>query len=318
MKKIGIWGVVLGAIAVSGCVSTSDIGNKNRQITEAESPLVFNGPGLENGYRKFTVGTSANHLVMTVLADYGPKSRRYPSANLMFRKLTDTEYHFYKVDLEEELQRYTSFKENLPALGEEQFYVNNMGRVDYVPFQHAGEHCIFFVQNKGRGTGSLGGNMRIQGFYCDTKPISRETAVAALASLDIRNEGRVIKVEKKVEAPNKLANLVGPEKSAEFMMGWDGVVEERKISVKYRLVSEVDGTFSFYTPATGSCNGDISLEKGISELKEGKPADGDWSFTCHKGQSGSGSLKIFSKEDGSANIYANGEDKEGNAFNLSS
>ena len=318
MRKVGIWGGVLGAVVLSGCVSTSDIGMKNRQLTEEESPLVFNGPGLENGYRKFTYGKSPDHLVITLLADYGPKSGRYPSANIMLRKLTNSQWHFYKVNLQDELQKYTSFKENLPPLGEKQFYVNNLGRADYVPFQHAGEHCIFFVQTKGRGTGSLDGNTRVQGFYCDTKPISREAAVAALGSLDIRNNGRPIKIEKKDTAAKPSNQLVGSVKTDQFVLGWEGLIDERKVAITYRLVSEKKGVISFYTPDTGTCKGDFKLTDKISKPGAGIATKGNWNFKCHKGQVVSGWLKLFPKHEGKANIYGKGEDEKGQTVNFAS
>ena len=47
--------VLTAGLFVSAC-QTTKLGGEVKAVTEAEQPLVFNGPGLEGGYRSFTSG----------------------------------------------------------------------------------------------------------------------------------------------------------------------------------------------------------------------------------------------------------------------
>ena len=308
MKKlVKSLGVLLGGAAlIAGCVSNEDLGVKNKVLTEAESPVRFNYPPVEGGFRKILAGKSANHRQKYVSASFGPKRGTYPAINIWFRKLTDVNYFFPRRSFEEHMG---SVFDVVPAHDEAGFVVHKLGQANYATYRENGGHCMFFYVKWGGHLASQGGNRMIDGIFCDSTPIDAAKADKVINSIEILNNGEVIEVAKADMAVAKAGtHFVSREKIGIISIEWPGTFQKKDIQVTYRMYTLTDGILSFSTGQTGECSGDFILEHEMKPANSGLPTKGEWELECSLGQSASGWLKAFLKSGGNTDFYGAGKD----------
>ncbi|RED54038.1 hypothetical protein [Aestuariispira insulae] len=304
--------------ALSACVSDSDLGVRNRALTEAESPLVFDYPGIEGGYRKFLAGRSVDYRQKYLQANYGPKSGAFPSLVLLFWKLTDVEYYYPKRSIDEQM---TVFFDTPPNHSEPAFVVYTEGRADYVTFEDNGGHCMFFVVKWGGHLSSRGGNRELNGLFCDQSQIDSAKAEKVIKSVQVLNEGEVIKVANS-EKPKKASGSAGQTstmtgfKADRVEIIWNGVFDKQKLDINSRMYTSYDGVISFEDPKTGTCKGDFILDKALDQMKRGDLAKGSWNIECSAGQAAEGRLKLYQGDEGKVRVSGEGEDRQKNAISF--
>ena len=306
MKKLLVrLSVLVGTAAlVAGCVSDADLGVKNQAITEAESPIRFNYPPVEGGFRKILAGRSVNYRQKFVTASFGPKSGSYPALTVWFRKLTNNNYYFPTRNFDE---HFNWFYEVPPAYGDVKFVVHKFGRANYATYEENGGHCMFFNLKWGGHLASQGGNRMINGIFCDASPIDSAKAKKVINSVELLNNGEVMEVTS-TSGPIVTSNL----KADTVEITWNGVFDKRKISLSYRMYTGYDGVITFYDPRTGTCKGDITLDEELDKLKAGDQGKGAWNVECTEGQSAKGDLKIYAAGEGKMQVSGEGNDNVNN------
>ena len=170
--------VLMAGLFVSAC-QTTKLGGEVKAVTEAEQPLVFNGPGLEGGYRSFTSGdpTGARHTV--TMAHYGPRSGSLPRASMQLYQASGG-MHFTKSHTPfESMKLWHYFKERNPVQVSDGVGVNPIGAIEYVVAKTSDNlSCVGFLQFYGSRTDAGLGTRRLSGYYCAPEGVSLSDADA--------------------------------------------------------------------------------------------------------------------------------------------
>lgn len=289
-------------ILLAGCVTTSDIGNSSKEITESESDLVFNGPGVENGYRKIISGYAGNHYTHQTLAFYGPVRGQYPYANIVLLETSEINRYFPKEQLDDALEGWTAYAENTPEIGTEYSTPNDLGVVKYAAFEDGDAKCLVFSEVFGthidRGARNL-----ISGHYCrlGASSISEAEGAKIVKAISHRDYGAVPSSEAR-EARNARIGLALEDMSGQYIFDWPELVSSQRTKITF--VGQESGAFFFKTDELGHCDGDYDVTDFGNEAISGM-----WKLTCgdHK------AAGTFSKgaDNSGVEIRADGQDEDG-------
>ena len=161
------------AAALAACVA-NDMGMEFEEIAEADSSIVFYGPGLDGGYRKFLTAQTAQFDTITV-GIYGPRRGAFPRAQIQLHELAPRRYFPSALSLSDYVEETEFFQGRKIAPGAEGETRNAAGSIRYLTLRADAMPCVAFVEIiGGRGTGGMG-SKRLSGFYC------RETGAAITA-----------------------------------------------------------------------------------------------------------------------------------------
>lgn len=288
-KLKGVAAVAL--IAVTGCVTNTDIGTVNEEVTEAESKLVFNGPGLEDGYRKIISGTVSGRLNRQTLGHYGPKKGQFPFASIVMYESTRNDIYYPRETVEDSLAGWTNYSENPPAVGPTYRGQNSIGVIRYAAYQDEDANCIAFTQSYGSKVTGKGAANTLSGYYCrggDT-PISKDEGAKIVAAVGHRDYGDVplseLRAAQIAEVTSRVKDLSG-----HYVVDWPGLTASEVTKITF--VGQESGAFFFKTDDLGHCDGDYDVTAFGKDSIVGswKLACGDYTASgkFDKGAAGSG------------------------------
>lgn len=286
--------VKLSALALlsvlAACVTSSDIGKKSEEISEAESDLVFYGPGLEGGFRRIITGMNGPRARQT-FAMYGPKKGKTPYANIVMLHVGSLNYYFKKQSIEKTVAIWAQNENNPPSIVDEGYVVNKLGKALYATYMEGGEACVAFILNYGGSeANSLAGNRKMTGHYCDkrTSNFSHEEVTRILKTLGDKNvkypEPPIGWVAASSAAAGSASSLSGLTKlSLLLSFEWDNgsIVENIRADLsKGQLAGNtIVAPFHFENLKTGKCDGNLKLTKNAFDTKA-KSISGKWEIDC--------------------------------------
>lgn len=159
-----ILAIVVVATTTVACTGT-DLGTEFVEISEAESGLVFQGPGLANGYRRFLFGENAAFVKRTV-GIYGPPRGKLPYAQMMLVE-TPPGRHFSRIDRPaDSVERWNQFEGKTITIGVTGGAINAIGRVKYAAFLADDMSCAIWTQGIDPKYDRSAGSHMLTGFYC--------------------------------------------------------------------------------------------------------------------------------------------------------
>lgn len=277
---------VAGAIllAVSGCAS-ADLGPEYVPISEEESGIVFYGPGMENGYRQFLSGTTAEYTRQT-FAIFGPPKGRYPHATIIFME-TPPNYHFTVVDPPSEtIATWGEFDGKRITVGKTGFAVNKIGRIDYALFTADDLACVNWRQDFGAPIERGFGTQLFIGYYCRTggSMMSAGEAKSILRRIGHRKFGVP-------DAPPGWADgarLEDPH--VRLLVFWEAGVSGGDNVYRGILGLGDESTYTHVVAEDGqTCSG--TFDSGAA-----RGGSGPWALTCSNGRIAEGVFRITGAE----------------------
>ncbi|MEQ8711324.1 MAG: hypothetical protein RIC36_20250 [Rhodospirillales bacterium] len=174
----GVVAMLTACLLVSAC-QTAKLGGEVKAVTEAEQPLVFSGPGLEDGYRSFTSGdpTGAYHTV--TMAHYGPRSGSLPRASMQLYEASGGRHFTRSRTPFESMKLWTYFKDRNLTEVSDGVGVNPIGAIEYVIAGTSDNlSCVGFLQFYGNRTDAGLGTRRLIGYYCAPEGVTLSDADA--------------------------------------------------------------------------------------------------------------------------------------------
>jgi len=175
----------LTALLLAGCTQDA-LGPEYREVSEQESGLRFDAPGLEGGYRKVLKGQDERYVNRT-MAVYGPQQGEYPRGQLVLIEMPP-ERHFARVDTPQDtIRAWSIFEDRKIVLGPTGTAVNAIGRIDYAAFRADDVSCVIFNQPFGTIYDTGRGTRLLEGYYC--KGPARMMSAAEAASI-VKGVGR--------------------------------------------------------------------------------------------------------------------------------
>jgi hypothetical protein len=152
------------SVIVAAC-DTDDLGTQYTEIGEEESGLLFYGPGLAGGFRRFLVGHDEHHIKRTT-ASYGPRAGDLPHAQLYFVEMPPGRHFTRLAPVEDMIESWGFFENKTIVRGGKGSAVNVLGRIDYLTFTADSIACVIWRQPLGikhdRGVGTI----LLDGYYC--------------------------------------------------------------------------------------------------------------------------------------------------------
>lgn len=297
----GIAAVAL--IAVTGCVTNTDIGTVNEEITEAESKLVFNGPGLEGGYRKIISGTVSGRLNRRTLGFYGPKAGNLPYASIVMHETTQNTIYYPEESVQDSLSGWTNYADDTPEVGPTYRGKNSLGVIRYGAFQDEGKNCVAFAQSYGSKVTGRGAANSLSGYYCrgGNTPISEAEGAKIVAAVGHRNYGDVplseIRAAQIAEIGAKVEDLSG-----QYVVDWPGLASAELTKITF--VGQESGAFFFKTDDLGYCDGDYDVTEFGRESITGR-----WELSC--GDHAASGKFVRGTAGSDVEIRAEGQDEDG-------
>ena len=177
--------------AMLAACAANDMGMEFAEIGEADSNLVFYGPGLDGGYRKFLIAKNPQFDTITV-GIYGPRRGGFPRAQIVLYEGAPGRYFPTAPELSRYLAETEFFKGRKIIPGQEDNTRNAAGDIRYLTFMADAIPCIAFQQFMGfRDDGGMG-TKRLSGYYCrgEGKPtISAGEAVEIVNTIGHRKHG---------------------------------------------------------------------------------------------------------------------------------
>lgn len=156
--------VLAGSVLAGACAAT-DIGSEYMEVSEEASELLFYGPGLAGGFRRFVTGQD-KHYVRRTVATYGPKLGEYPFAQMYLAETPPTRHFTLVPAVEKTIEDWEWFENKPVEIGASGAAVNAIGRIDFVTATADGIACVVWLQVFGlRDDGGVGTRL-LSGFYC--------------------------------------------------------------------------------------------------------------------------------------------------------
>lgn len=166
-RRPAIWPALAVCALLSACAA-EELGPQFREISEAESGLVFYGPGLGGGYRQFLAGQDARFVNRT-LGVYGPRRGEFPFAQIILME-TPPNMHFTKAPSPKAMfEMWDWFEGRTITTGQAGSAVNVIGRADYAVATADGVACMAWTQPFGISHDGGVGTRLLAGFYCKGK-----------------------------------------------------------------------------------------------------------------------------------------------------
>ena len=317
MRRQGKICAILALSAIVAACGTDDLGTQYTEIGEEESGLLFYGPGLAGGFRRFLVGRDEQHIKRTT-ATYGPRAGDLPHAQLYFVEMPPGRHFTRLSPVEEMIEGWGYFENKTIVQGSKGSAVNVLGRIDHLTFTADGIACVIWRQPLGikhdRGVGTI----LLDGYYCkgEGPMMSAAEAKAILKLIGHRKLGPVKpppewypETAGKVDIPN-----------LPFFAAW-GHSGRFKTTVPGRLIFNnlagtaekptLQGDIQTDAGPHGACNGGFELVQ-IEDLL----FEGEWSLNCTDGVAAEGRLTI-GKQQGESVLTGSGTDSEKQPVTLS-
>ncbi len=206
MKPAKLLGCIVGALAVALIcqhAQGAEGGADWTQITEDETKLVFDAPGVEDGVRRFYKRTMLIEPHYQELGIWVGPSGRYPRARIVITELAAYYYYEFKEDLKDIVRGMLEDKE--VSFGKENTSENVVGDISYLKYSSELGQCVAFSQHWGQGTAEDvpdDSDSKLFGYYCvDAEDsLSAETVAAVLKGIGVKGEAVP---ERKTQEPAK-------------------------------------------------------------------------------------------------------------------
>jgi len=279
-------------LLLSGCQTTSDLGGENKEISEAESNIVFYGPGLDGGFRRIISGHDSKTRMDQVISIYGPRAGKTPYAEIYYKRITRTNYFFKNLKIDTLIDRVLSDYEdgavNKPDIIAKGQKKNKLGVIHYATYMLPDEACVMFFQTYGKYADgpNLKGDKLIAGSYCDaaSKPFTDHQVEGVLSMLGDKNSKYPEKPKGWAAAEVSSDALLQRKMAAKwlFSLDWDDVGEINNIPVTLNLDGvDLIGSFEFTQSMLGQCKGLGRIDAyKLNHTKSNLM--GSWEITCAK------------------------------------
>ncbi len=206
MKPAKLLGCIVGALAVALIcqhAQGAEGGADWTQITEDETKLVFDAPGVEDGVRRFYKRTMRYESHYQELGIWVGPSGRYPRAQIVITELAAYYYYEDRRDLKDIVREMLEDKE--VSFGKENTSENVVGEISYLKYSFELGQCVAFSQYWGQGTAEDvpdDSNSDLFGYYCvgAEDSLSAETVAAVLKGIGVKGEAVP---ERKTQEPAK-------------------------------------------------------------------------------------------------------------------
>lgn len=160
----GLLAVAVVAISTAGCAG-SGLGTEYAEISEEDSGLIFQGPGLRNGYRRFLAGEDSAFVKRTI-GIYGPPQGSLPFAQIMLIE-TPPQRHFTRIDRPgDNIKNWKLFENKTITVGVTGGTTNAIGRVNYAAYLADQMSCVTWSQGIDPRYDRSAGSHMLAGFYC--------------------------------------------------------------------------------------------------------------------------------------------------------
>ncbi len=302
--------MALTALAVSallGSCTGADIGPEYVEVSEEESQLVFYGPGLAGGFRRFLTGQDG-HFVRRTIGEYGPRQGEFPFA-MIYLSETPPNRHFTSVPkVEETVEHWGWFSSKSVEIGGVSSAVNGIGRIDYAIASADGIACVVWLQTSGPREGTGVGTLVLNGYYCKGEgPMMRAPEAESIVRLiGHRKLGAVAAPEGWLAAVAASAERTVPA-SLPIQVMWSNSssgVDNFDGEILFTKGQET-AAIKIGANAGRDCEGVVSYE---SEEKD--KLNMLWGLTCADGVTASGKLTIRTDEN-DIHLVGQGEDSRG-------
>jgi hypothetical protein len=299
--------MALAVSALLGSCTGADIGPEYVEVSEEESQLVFYGPGLAGGFRRFLTGQD-EHFVRRTIGEYGPRQGEFPFALIYFSETPPTR-HFTSVPrVEETVERWGWFSNKTVEIGGSGTAVNGIGRIDYAIATADGIACVVWLQTSGPREGTGVGTLVLNGYYCRGEgPMMRAPEAESIVKLvGHRKLGAVAPPEGWLAAVAASADRTVPA-SLPIQVMWSNNSSGVDSFDGEILFSDGQkpGVIRIGTDAGRDCEGVVSYD---SEEKD--KVNMLWGLTCADGVTASGKLTVR-MVDNDVHLVGQGEDSRG-------
>ncbi len=299
--------LALAGPAIVGACTGADIGAEYIEVSEAESELLFYGPGLAGGYRQFLTGQD-QHYVRRTIATYGPQRGEFPFARIYLSE-TPPQRHFTRaLPVEKTIEQWGWFKNKTIEIGASDATANAIGRIEFVTMTADGVACMVWLQTFGPREGTGVGTRLLNGYYCkgEGPMIATAEAEAIVKVVGHRRYGAVEPPAGWSAAATAPADRAVPA-SLPIQVMW---------SNESFGVDSFDGEIVFSdgqetammrigANAGHDCEGVVSYDS-----KDRDKVNMLWHLTCADGVTAKGKLTI-SMADNAVHLVGQGEDSRG-------
>lgn len=195
MKPAKLWGCIVGALAVAlicrpaqGAEGYGDW----TEITEDETKLIFDAPGVKDGARRFYKRTMRIEPHYQEFGIWVGPSGLYPRARIFITELASYYYYGDKRDLKDTVRRMLKDKEI--SFGKENTSENVIGDISYLKYSSELGQCVAFSQYWGQVEAETASGedsaADLFGHYCvgAEDSLSAETVAAVLKGIGMKGE----------------------------------------------------------------------------------------------------------------------------------
>ncbi len=163
----------LVAVLIGQHAQGAEGGAEWTQITEDETKLVFDAPGVEGGVRRFYKRTMQYEPHYQELGIWVGPTGRYPRAQIVTTELSSYYYYEQKEDLKDMVRGMLKDKE--VSFGKENTSENVVGDISYLKYTYELGQCVAFSQYWGESVSPAldVGEAHLFGFYCVEEPLDR-------------------------------------------------------------------------------------------------------------------------------------------------
>lgn len=290
---------------LAGCGAGTLSGDRG-EISEAESRLIFHGPGIEGGFRQFFREKMSNGEEWTV-GVYGPVSGRLPRAEIVFYRPPPSYFLGRPAGTGGLVDDFEFFSGRTLVFGESGKATNRIGAAQYQLVAADTMSCVVFEQTFGSRQHGMAGNKALFGFYC------REFA----AELDAEQAERIVAAvghadygEPAATPGARAGQVSGPAAAAmPARIDWQGRGGAIGGTIAV-IASTAHGEFRLRLDDGTSCAGQWTNLSG--SYGTAAPPSGRWDMLCDNGLSAAGTY--VSPAEGAGDFT--GIDRQGRAVRL--
>ena len=299
MRRLAL---LLSAAMLAGCAADGGLGDEFSEITEDASKIVFYGPGLSGGYRRFIHNIKERGALERTTASYVSPDGPYPRAQIVLAETDDDHYiRGWTVRSPGELARQVAESQGSQWQQDGHGYAGNaIGSVEYIRGRLAQNPCVFFLQRWRQADFEGVNDYRslMQGYYCGAagQLIDDARATEILQALGHRFEGLPVRpadvADSRVTVKAAPSEARSPGPNADFVADWEGIGDQLKGAMTL-IPGDGGGRFTATTSNGLACRGRWTQDAG-------RPDTGPWSMECDNGISVTGRFKSEAANRGQA------------------
>jgi len=151
-------------LSLAGCAA-EEIGTEYGTISEAESGILFYGPGLERGYRQFLAGQTSTFVDQT-FATYGPPTGEFPRSEIVLIEAPPNRHIARLPVLKNSIDSFGLFKNRAIVTGPGGHVVNAIGDAEYLAFTADRLSGVIWRQTASAFQDGGYGKVLMFGYYC--------------------------------------------------------------------------------------------------------------------------------------------------------